>query len=100
MASRECGLIFGAVIASVAKQSISPRKERMDCFAALAMTWTSRCHPSRHHPRMRVIQYPRDVDDRTETPQRTGCPAFPGPDASVWGAFDMVLPRSKAAKHA
>src|SRR6266700_3459206 len=26
------------VIASGAKQSISPRKERMDCFAALAMT--------------------------------------------------------------
>ena len=29
------------VIASEAKQSISPRKGRMDCFAALAMT--SRC---------------------------------------------------------
>jgi len=26
------------VIASEAKQSISPRKERMDCFASLAMT--------------------------------------------------------------
>jgi hypothetical protein len=26
------------VIASEAKQSISPRKGRMDCFAALAMT--------------------------------------------------------------
>jgi len=26
------------VIASAAKQSISPRKGRMDCFAALAMT--------------------------------------------------------------
>jgi hypothetical protein len=27
-----------SVIASEAKQSMSPRKERMDCFAALAMT--------------------------------------------------------------
>ncbi|HYS83951.1 MAG TPA: hypothetical protein VEN78_02975 [Bradyrhizobium sp.] len=27
-----------AVIASAAKQSILPRKERMDCFASLAMT--------------------------------------------------------------
>ena len=27
------------VIASEAKQSISPHKERMDCFASLAMTW-------------------------------------------------------------
>jgi hypothetical protein len=26
------------VIANAAKQSISPRKERMDCFAPLAMT--------------------------------------------------------------
>src|SRR5712691_11498891 len=30
------------VIASEAKQSILPRKERMDCFAALAMTWNCR----------------------------------------------------------
>jgi len=30
--------IAPAVIASAAKQSIAPRKERMDCFAALAMT--------------------------------------------------------------
>ena len=30
--------IARAVIASEAKQSISPRKGRMDCFAALAMT--------------------------------------------------------------
>ncbi len=34
--------IARAVIASAAKQSISPRKERMDCFAALAMTWNCR----------------------------------------------------------
>src|SRR5206468_3744467 len=32
--------IAPAVIASEAKQSILPRKERMDCFAALAMTTT------------------------------------------------------------
>src|SRR4030088_2944932 len=30
--------IARAVIASEAKQSIAPHKERMDCFAALAMT--------------------------------------------------------------
>jgi hypothetical protein len=29
---------FNADIASEAKQSILPRKERMDCFASLAMT--------------------------------------------------------------
>jgi hypothetical protein len=28
-----------SVIASAAKQSMSRHKERMDCFAALAMTW-------------------------------------------------------------
>ncbi|CAN0464639.1 unnamed protein product, partial [Phaeothamnion confervicola] len=36
--------IWNAVIASAAKQSISPRKERMDCFAALAMTITLRIY--------------------------------------------------------
>jgi hypothetical protein len=36
-APRECEGVF-AVIASEAKQSISPHKERMDCFASLAMT--------------------------------------------------------------
>src|SRR4029078_6997802 len=33
---------------------------------------------SRHHPRMRVIQYSRDVDDRTEKPWLTGYPACAG----------------------
>src|SRR4030081_1333512 len=36
--------IARAVIASAAKQSILPRKERMDCFAALAMTEGERRH--------------------------------------------------------
>ncbi|WP_212438892.1 hypothetical protein, partial [Bradyrhizobium sp. AUGA SZCCT0431] len=36
-ASRECEAVF-FVIASAAKQSIAPREERVDCFAALAMT--------------------------------------------------------------
>jgi hypothetical protein len=35
---RENADLHLAVIASEAKQSISPHKERMDCFAALAMT--------------------------------------------------------------
>jgi len=42
MARRGRERMFGRprldVIASAAKQSISPRKGRMDCFAALAMT--------------------------------------------------------------
>ena len=33
---------FETVIASEAKQSIVPHKERMDCFASLAMTWNSK----------------------------------------------------------
>ena len=37
-APRELNACVETVIASAAKQSISPRKERMDCFAALAMT--------------------------------------------------------------
>jgi hypothetical protein len=34
-APRECGVVF-AVIASEAKQSMSPHEERMDCFVARA----------------------------------------------------------------
>ena len=32
------------------------------------------------HPRMRVIQYPRDVGDGAERPRRTGSPACAGDD--------------------
>src|SRR5258708_10694417 len=41
LAQKACGEIVKSclyVIASAAKQSISPSKERMDCFASLAMT--------------------------------------------------------------
>src|SRR5216684_4018319 len=39
------------VIASGAKQSISPRKERMDCFASLAMTGDPHDGRPHGHPR-------------------------------------------------
>src|SRR5712675_2331327 len=45
--------IAPAVIASAAKQSIAPQQERMDCFAALAMTWSSR-HVFTTSPRIRA----------------------------------------------
>ena len=38
------------------------------------------------------IQYPRDISDGIEKPQRTGCPAFAGHD-DVWGAVRSGLPR-------
>src|SRR6266581_2387030 len=41
--------IARAVIASEAKQSILPRKGRMDCFAALAMTVSGRWHSAARH---------------------------------------------------
>jgi hypothetical protein len=40
---RENAKLDPAVIASGAKQSIARHKERMDCFAALAMTGRERC---------------------------------------------------------
>jgi hypothetical protein len=49
-AQKTCGEIAKScldVIASAAKQSISPSKERMDCFAALAMTMLGRLLRSR-----------------------------------------------------
>jgi hypothetical protein len=39
---REIAKTVSAVIASEAKQSMSQHKERMDCFASLAMTWRGR----------------------------------------------------------
>src|SRR4030088_3525353 len=45
--------IARAVIASAAKQSILPRKGRMDCFAALAMTVSRRWHSTARHTRSR-----------------------------------------------
>jgi hypothetical protein len=42
--SRECETV-STVIASAAKQSMFRHKERMDCFAALAMTWKEPSSP-------------------------------------------------------
>jgi hypothetical protein len=101
LASRHCepqGRANARPMTGSAKQSIAPRKERMDYFAALAMTWTSRCHPSRHRPRRRAIQYSRDFSDRTDRLRRTGCPAFAGHDSSVWGGSVNVIARSEATK--
>jgi hypothetical protein len=81
---------YSNVIASAAKQSIPPHKERMDCFAALAMPVSGRARHalSRHRPPpgrriappddrlRRAIQYSRDADDRTEKPRRAGYSAL------------------------
>src|SRR5712691_1172809 len=65
--------IARAVIASEAKQSILPRKERMDCFAPLAMTenrnlqmWTypAKNGPDRAHGRSDFPAEPTRVDGR------------------------------------
>ncbi len=65
-----------AVIASVAKQSILPRKERMDCFAALAMTASPDAisRPRRAmRPRFCVYLSPK------EGVGNAGCPLHPRP---------------------
>ena len=43
-------LLPSPVIASAAKQSMAPQKGRMDCFAALAMTWRELRHTLSPHP--------------------------------------------------
>ena len=40
---REIAKLYPPVIASEAKQSMPRHKERVDCFATLAMTWIVRC---------------------------------------------------------
>src|SRR6266700_4473958 len=42
--------IASAVIASEAKQSIAPRKERMDCFVAALLAMTGRVRGGTPHP--------------------------------------------------
>ncbi|MEH2608254.1 hypothetical protein V1293_000543 [Bradyrhizobium sp. AZCC 1693] len=42
---REKAMLYPPVIASEAKQSMLRHKERMDCFASLAMTWRERRQP-------------------------------------------------------
>ena len=69
--------IVPAVIASEAKQSISPRKGRMDCFAALAMT--ARASNTRSRPRdamrpRRYLNFPPK-----EGVGNAGCPWHPRP---------------------
>jgi hypothetical protein len=38
----------------------------------------------RHHPRKRMIQYPRGIGDGIERSRRTGYPAFAGYDDLLW----------------
>ena len=64
------------VIASGAKQSISPRNGRMDCFATLAMTWNSRydfATPRRDAPEALLNRSPK------EGVGNAGCPLHPRP---------------------
>jgi hypothetical protein len=59
-------------------------------------------NPNCRHPRKRVIQYPRDVSDRTERPRRTGSPGHPrssrgqapGDDDLWWGGLNATHPQS------
>src|SRR5205814_6320843 len=72
-----------AVIASAAKQSILPRKERMDCFASLAMTVSpdARSRPRRAmRPRVCVYLSPlegvgRNIVEGGVTPPPRYAPA-------------------------
>ena len=66
--------IARAVIASEAKQSIAPRKERMDCFAALAMTSKRAFAPSRREAPEALIYLPPK-----EGVGNAGCPLHPRP---------------------
>jgi hypothetical protein len=59
------------------KQSILSSRGGMDCFASLAMTVSD----------IRVTQYSRDADDRTEKPRRT---RMRGYDSSVWSGYRYI----------
>ena len=63
-----------AVIASEAKQSIAPRKGRMDCFAALAMTTKHTFATSRRDASESLMNLPPK-----EGVGNAGCPLHPQP---------------------
>src|SRR5205814_171954 len=68
---REVANVRLDVIASAAKQSISPRKGRMDCFASLAMTVSCDHRATlsgRHHPQRRLRIYLRPHPRVTASP--------------------------------
>src|SRR5713226_1745870 len=65
---------FSNVIASEAKQSISPRKERMDCFASLAMTAERSFAPRDAKRPSRVF-----IFRPNEGVGNAGCPLHPRP---------------------
>ena len=95
------------VIASAAKQSIAPRKGRMDCFAALAMTARldglrrGACHRSRiratrwramtGYPRKLQLRQLRDCVFECATPASTTCDA----DARVMQSRNGTLLRAE-----
>src|SRR5260370_31557913 len=65
------------------------RRENANCCQLDAKS----CHTlARRRPRRRAIQYSRDVNDKTERPRRTGCPAFAGHDIAVWAARRVATP--------
>ncbi len=72
--SRPCVRATLFVIASAAKQSILPRKERMDCFAPLAMTVRRTFTPSPRNAPEALMNLPPK-----EGVGNAGCPLHPRP---------------------
>ncbi|QDW36036.1 hypothetical protein FFI89_002110 [Bradyrhizobium sp. KBS0727] len=80
------------VIASEAKQSIFPRKERMDCFvASLPCANASRLLQAMTEPRNRA-----PTSSHRRHPPRSPR-AWPAPDDSAWSAASGRSQRSSSA---
>jgi len=75
------------------------RRENAKLYLPVIAVRGATCPPklSRHHPRKRVIQYPRDASDGIEKPRRTGYPAFAGYD-DRWVAEQVLFPFVVPAK--
>ena len=55
------------------------RRENAKLRSGVIVSLVRNCAP------VRVIQYSRDINDRIDRPQRTGCPAFAGHDGGACG---------------
>src|SRR3954470_7479997 len=83
-----CALLFAQIARETAgaastRSSLRPlifEEGKRRCKPRAVHVARSRTHIQSSSPAQAGVQYSRDVNDRTEKPRRTGCPAFAGHD--------------------
>src|SRR5438132_10079494 len=79
-----------------AKQSISPRKERMDCFVASLLAMTSNSNTTPHSRGARRPSFARQCPSIIEGAGNAGCPLHPQP---LFELREQVTPLARTVRH-